>query len=122
MYAAPCDLTDNAVHYQPVRLLEVLHGLLRPRSKGPGDVLGSDGLHSGEAPLKSLYVIAGVTKSDGRRHVNSSQLLCSWPQKSGSMSFHHVRPSTTAPVARRPPRPALSSRWLPRPAPAAGSG
>src|SRR5216684_4057221 len=78
VYVAPCDWTDNAVHYQPDRLLEVLHGLLRLRSKDPG-----------------------VIQFDGRRHVNSSPgSSARWPQKSCSMSFLQVNGPTRASVAR----------------------
>ena len=38
---APCDRTDDTVHHQPVRLLEILHDLLRLGSEDSVDVVGS---------------------------------------------------------------------------------
>src|SRR5437868_1942973 len=75
MYAAPCDRTDDTVHHQRVRLLEVLHDLLRLRSENPIDVVGSQDLHTGEDPLKSLHVVPGVAQLDDRWHVDSSVVL-----------------------------------------------
>ena len=72
---APCDRTDDAVHHQPVRLLEVLHGVLRLRSEDPVDVVGPQDLRAGEDPLKSLHVVPGVAQLDGRWHLDPAVVL-----------------------------------------------
>src|SRR5262245_5198986 len=74
---APCDRTDDAVHHKPIRLLEVLHGVLGLRSEDSVDVVGSQHLHASEDPLKSLHVVPAVAQFDNRWHISSAQFFCS---------------------------------------------
>jgi hypothetical protein len=55
--------------------VKILHDLLRLRSEDPVDVVGSQDLHTGEDPLKSLHVVPGVAQLDGRWHVDSPVVL-----------------------------------------------
>jgi hypothetical protein len=65
----PCDRTDDAVHHQSVRLLEILHDLFRLRSEDPVKVVWSQDLRPDEDPLQSLHIGPGVAQFDGRRYV-----------------------------------------------------
>src|SRR4051794_10332464 len=79
MYMAPRDRTDHAVHHQLVRLLEVLHDLLRLRSEDPVDAVRSQDLHTSENTLKPFYVIPGVAQLNGRRYSDAPVVLLSRP-------------------------------------------
>jgi len=104
VYVAPCNRTDDAVQHQPVRLLEILDDLLRPRSENSVDAVGSQDLHTGEDPLKSLHVVPGVAQLDGHRHVDSPILPSFF-----CLRTHHTKVTRSRSDQRAQGRPFLTA-------------